>query len=200
MTSRFRKKKLHKERLWRVTRINVLRSGIRGGLGRIGLAVLFLAPFIGVLPAAAQAHYGDPYGYGHQRHGFQYGFNLDRGFHRHHDVDSGYSYGYYRGPSGYRTASATLLAQTAAGLGGLDLNLRPRKAQVFVDGQRLSKARNFDSLADDGWLEKGPHRLSLYQNGYLTVVQEFTLHPGALQPLDVDSDVRTRRLLALTFR
>ena len=151
-----------------MTRI-VFRHGIRGGLGRIGLAVLFLAVFIGVLPGAAQTYYGDQHGHGHRRYGFQYGFNIDRGFHRHHDAFSGYSYGYYHRPAGYRTASATRLAQAAAGLGGLDLNLRPKKAQVYVDGPRLSKAGAFGGLPEYWWLEKGAHQFSLYRDGYLKV-------------------------------
>ncbi len=163
-----------------MTRI-VFRHGIRGGPGRIGLAVLFLAVFIGVLPGLAQTYYGDQYGYGHQRHGFQFGFNGDRGFHRHHYAYSGYPYGYYHGPSGYRTASATRLAQAAAGLGGLDLDLRPRKAPLYVDGPRLSKAGDFDGLPECCRVERGAHQLSLYRDGYLKVVQEFTIHPGVLQ-------------------
>ena len=163
-----------------MTTINVLRDGIGGGLGRIGLAVLFLALFIGARPGAAQAYYGDLYGYGHQRYGFQYGFNGDRGFHRHHHAYSDYPYGSYRGASGYRTAIGARLAQ-AAGLGGLDLNVRPRKAKVYVDGQRFGKADNFDGLPDYWWLEKGAYQLSLYKDGYLTVVREFTIRPGVIQ-------------------
>ena len=69
----------------------------------------------------------------------------------------------------------------AAGLGGLDLNVRPRKAQVYVDGQKLGKAGSFEGYPDYLWLEKGTHQLALCRDGYLTVVQEFTILPGAIQ-------------------
>ncbi len=154
-----------------MTRTTALRRRIRSSRGRIGLAVLFLALFIGVLPGAAQAYYGHHYGYGH--HGYGYG---------HHYRYSGYGYGYgnYYGHSRYEIARTTLQAQ-AAGLGGVELNVRPRKAQVYVDGQRLGKAGNFDGFPGYLWLEKGTHELALYKDGYLTVVQELTIIPGAIQ-------------------
>ncbi len=160
--------KLKRKGIYRMTRINVFRHGVRG-LGRIGLAVLFLALFIGVLPGAAQAYYGHHYGYGHHGYGHHYGY-------------SGYGYGYgnYYGHSRYEIPRATLQAQ-AAGLGGVELNVRPRKAQVYVDGQRLGKAGNFDGYPGYLWLEKGTHELALYKDGYLTVVQELTIVPGAIQ-------------------
>ncbi len=158
-----------------MTRTTALRRRIRSSRGRIGLAVLFLALIIGVLPGAAHAYYGHHYGYGH--HGYGYG---------HHYRYSGYGYGYgygygnYYGQSRYEMAQTTLQAQ-AAGLGGLDLNVRPRKAQVYVDGQKLGKAGNFDGFPGYLWLEKGTHQLAIYRDGYLTVVQEFTIIPGAIQ-------------------
>ena len=164
MTSRFRKKKLQNERHTKMTRIAAFKRRVGSGLGRAGLAVLFLALFIGVLPAAAQAYYGHGYGYGHH---YRY---------------SGYGYGYgnYYGHSRYEIARTTLQAQ-AAGLGGVELNVRPRKAQVYVDGQRLGKAGNFDGFPGYLWLEKGTHELALYKDGYLTVVQELTIIPGVIQ-------------------
>ncbi len=154
-----------------MTRITALDRRIRSGLGRAGLAVLFLALFIGVLPGAAQAYYGHHYGYGHHGYGHHY---------RYSGYGYGYGYGNYYGQSRYEMARTILQAQ-AAGLGGLDLNVRPRKAQVYVDGQRLGKAGNFDGYPGYLWLEKGTHELALYKDGYLTVVQELTIIPGAIQ-------------------
>ena len=179
MTSRFKGEKLQKERHTKMTRITALKRRILSSRGRIGLAVIFLALFIGVLPGAAQAYYGHHYGYGH------HGYRSHHGFYGHH---YGYGYGYggyggyggYYGHSRYEIARATLQAQ-AAGLGGLDLNVRPRKAEVYVDGQRLGKAGNFDGYPGYLWLEKGTHQVAIYKDGYLTVVQEFTIRPGILQ-------------------
>ncbi len=172
--SRFRKKKLQKKGIQKMTRITALDRRIRSGLGRAGLAVLFLALFIGVLPGAAQAYYGHHYGYGHHYYGSHHGF------YGHHYGYSGYPYGYYYGQSRYEMNKTILQAQ-AAGLGGLDLNVRPRKAQVYVDGQRLGKAGNFDGFPGYLWLEKGTHQLAIYRDGYLTVVRELTIIPGAIQ-------------------
>ncbi len=173
MTSRFRKKKLQKERHTKMTKVTALRRRIRSSRGRIGLAVLFLALFIGVLPGAAQAYYGHHYGYGH--HGYGYG---------HHYRYSGYGYGYgygnYYGHSRYEIARETRLAQ-AAGLGGLDLNVKPRKAEVYVDGQRLGKASDFDGSPAYLWFPKGTYQVAIYKDGYLTIVHEFTIHPGVIQ-------------------
>ena len=155
-----------------MTRIAAFECRIRRGLGRAELVVLFLALFIGVLPGAAQAYYGPHYGYGHHR----YGYSRHHGFHLHH---YGYS-GYPSRPSRYEIATATRL-QLASDVGGLDLNVRPRKAQVYVDGQKLDRAGNFDGSPGYLWLEKGTHQLVLYKDGYLTVVQEFTIRPGVIQ-------------------
>ena len=154
-----------------MTRITALDHRIRSGLGRAGLVVLFLALVIGVLPGAAQAYYG--YGYGHHY------YRSHHGFYGHH-YGYGYPYGYYYGQSRYEMNKTILQAQ-AAGLGGLDLNVRPRKAQVYVDGQKLGKAGNFDGLPGYLWLEKGTHQLAIYKDGYLTVVRELTIIPGAIQ-------------------
>ena len=155
-----------------MTRTTALEHRIHSGRGRFGHGVLFLALFIAVLPGAVQADYGHPYGYG--RHYYAYGHQ--RGFHVHHSGYSGYDYG----PSRYEFAGATRLAK-AAGFGGLDLNVRPAKAEVYVDGQRLGEAGNFDGSPGYLWLEKGSHQLAIFKDGYLTVVQEFTIRPGVIQ-------------------
>ena len=162
-----------------MTRITASKSRTRSRLGRIGLGVLFSALFIGVLPGAAQAYYGHHYGYGHHGNGSHYGFYGHHAFYGHHYGYSGYSHRYY-GPSRYEIARETRVRQ-AAGRGGLDLNVRPRTAQVYVDGTRHGRAGNLHGNPGYLWLAKGTHRVAIYKEGYLTVVQEYSIRPGIIK-------------------
>ena len=67
---------------------------------------------------------------------------------------------------------------TSAELGSLDLNVRPKKAQVYLNGRHIGVADNFDGFPRQLWLEAGTHRVAFYREGYQTVVREFTIRPG----------------------
>jgi hypothetical protein len=71
---------------------------------------------------------------------------------------SGYESGYgYSGGSGY-------------GLyGGLKLKVKPRDAEVFVDGYFVGRVDDFDGLFQKLNLESGPHRIEIRAPGYTTI-------------------------------
>ena len=138
-------------------------------------------------PAAAWASYGyhGHHGFGHSRYGHYsgHGFYGHHGF-GHHGYYGSYAYSYtpryFYGPEGnpYRVAG------NAAGLGALDLNVRPKRAQVYLNGNYIGNAGRFDGRPDYLWLKDGTYELALYLEGHATVVREITVQPGAV--LDVE--------------
>ncbi len=113
--------------------------------------------------------YGYPYGgYG----GYGYGAGYGAGF------GYGYgSYGAYQGPT-YQI------------YGGLRLKVRPREAEVFVDGYFAGVVDDFDGAFQQLNLDVGPHRIEVRATGYETISFEIRTQPdekitykGELKPV-----------------
>lgn len=66
----------------------------------------------------------------------------------------------------------------ATDLGGLDLNVKPKKAAVYVDGEYVGMAKEFDGYPGYLWLATGDYRVTLFMPGYRTVTHEFEIRPG----------------------
>lgn len=66
----------------------------------------------------------------------------------------------------------------ATDLGGLDLNVKPKKASVYVDGEYVGLAKDFDGYPGYLWLGRGVYRVTLFMPGYRTVTHEFEIRPG----------------------
>ncbi len=94
----------------------------------------------------------------------------------------GYPY-WAGGPYAYGVGRSEMYA--AQGMGALDLNVRPRDAEVHVDGQPVGKARKYDGLPGYLWLEKGIHEIAFSKPGYETVERRIKVFPG----LELDVDV-----------
>jgi hypothetical protein len=102
--------------------------------------------------------YGYPYGgYGGYR-GYGYGYGAGYGY--------GYgSYGPYPGP-------------TYEIYGGLRLKVKPREAEVFVDGYFAGVVDDFDGAFQQLNLDVGPHRIELRAAGYESISFEIRTQPG----------------------
>ena len=82
---------------------------------------------------------------------------------------SGYGYGYgsygaYQGPT-YQI------------YGGLRLKVKPREAEVFVDGYFAGVVDDFDGAFQQLNLDVGPHRIELRAAGYETISFEIRTQP-----------------------
>lgn len=66
----------------------------------------------------------------------------------------------------------------ATNLGGLDLNVKPKKAAVYIDGQYVGLVKQFDGYPSYLWLEKGTYELSFVREGYATITRTFEVRPG----------------------
>ncbi len=153
---------------------NVSRSTLRL-LRRIGIPALALLVLSLAAPREAEASYN----YG-RHHGYGHGFRSHAGFHGHfgHRIGHGY-YSYPRSPYYYPPRSALPYARRAD-LGALDLDIKPKKAEVYLDGRHIGRTGEFDGYPDFLWLKEGTHQLAFYKEGYGTVSREYTIYPGEL--------------------
>ena len=69
------------------------------------------------------------------------------------------------------------------GWGAIDLNVKPKKAEVWVDGRLIGKVQDFDGYPSYLWLEEGTHRVVLSLGGYRTYDETITIEPGAVVKL-----------------
>jgi hypothetical protein len=99
-------------------------------------------------------YYG--YGYGHPFYYGAYGYPY-----------GGYPYGPY--PYGYRYDYS----------GAARLEVKPREAEVFVDGHIVGVVDDFDGWAQRLYVDPGEHELALYLKGHRTFRENVLLRPGA---------------------
>ncbi len=72
-------------------------------------------------------------------------------------------------------------------LGALDLDVRPEKAQVFLNGHLIGVADDFDGWPRYLWLEKGTYDLVFYHDGFKTIARQYTIYPGVI--IDVEDSM-----------
>lgn len=95
----------------------------------------------------------------------------------------GYGYGWYDplwspwwyGPS---YESPVVVRPQVAGAGMVVLHVRPRKAEVKVDGVDMGQARDFDFAGSPLWLTPGDHEVDLSYPGYRTLKREVDAKVG----------------------
>jgi hypothetical protein len=116
-------------------------------------------------------HHGGYYGRSHYR-GYSYSYNpyFYLGF-GHYPYYYG-SYGYYGGPYRYDHY------YSSERWGSLDLDIRPEKAQVYVNGQYVGVADNYDGFPEFLWLKEGTYNIVFYLEGYETLTRKVTVLPG----------------------
>lgn len=94
----------------------------------------------------------------------------------------GYGWGHpgygYRPPGGLDPAVAR-----AQGLGAFDLDVKPRTAEVWVDGRYIGLARDFDGYPAFLWLEEGEHTIALSKPGFATWEQPVAIDAGRVSAM-----------------
>ena len=98
--------------------------------------------------------YYDPWGYGPGGYGSGYGSN------------SGGYYGGYYDPwyGGYPTSPQSSYSSNDEG--ALRLKIKPRAAEVFVDGYFVGVVDDFDGIFQRLHIDSGPHRIEVRAQGY----------------------------------
>ncbi len=135
---------------------NVRRPPGRRFGGRIGIGIGF-----GHYWGRYHGHYGH-FGYWNYYPYYPWGF-------------AWYPYG-----PGYRVYGADY------GLGAVDLNVRPKKAEVYLDGELVGRAGKFDGFPGHLIVESGRYRIAFYHPGYETVIREVRVPAGVVVRLHLD--------------
>jgi hypothetical protein len=71
------------------------------------------------------------------------------------------------------------------GFGGVDLDVKPNRADVWVDGKYVGEARDFDGYPSYLWLKEGPHRLQIQKGGYKLFDEQIDMQAGLKKNLKV---------------
>ena len=112
-------------------------------------------------------YYGGYGYYGHYssyyRHGYPYYFYGPYGY-----FYNPYSYGY-----GTPRRSSY---QHGESLGALDLNVKPKKAEVYINGNAVGPVDRYDGYPSYLWLEPGNYTISFYLEGYQTLTKQYLIH------------------------
>lgn len=64
------------------------------------------------------------------------------------------------------------------GWGALDIDVKPRKAEVWVDGKFVAQAGDLDGQPAYLWLDEGRHVVTIYKGGFQTYEQVFGINAG----------------------
>jgi hypothetical protein len=84
-----------------------------------------------------------------------------------------YPWGYH-GPAGGVDMNYAMMA----GFGAVELDVKPNRADVWVDGKYVGEARDLDGYPSYLWLADGGHKLAVYKGGYGTFEEEISVHRG----------------------
>ena len=91
----------------------------------------------------------------------------------------GYGYGY-----GPRWGYTVVYPDPTARHGALDFDVSPERAEIWVDGEPIGVADDFDGFPNYLWLEKGTYDVAIYLDGYTTIARQYTIYPGLV--IDVE--------------
>lgn len=108
-----------------------------------------------------------------------YGFGYGFGFHPFYNPWFGpYPYAPY-------AMGVDLNAASIAGVGAVDLNVKPGEAEVWVDGKFIDEAKELDGSPRYLWLKDGAHRIVIYRGGYVSFDERVEVRAGTAKELKV---------------
>ena len=97
----------------------------------------------------------------------------------------GYPYGPY-GPYAYGPEGGVdMNAAMMAGYGAIDLNVKPNRAEVWVDGKFVGEARDLDGSPSYLWLKDGTHQVVISKGGYVNFDAKVNVLRGVKKELKV---------------
>jgi hypothetical protein len=99
-------------------------------------------------------------------------------------------WGYYPGWYGWdRPYGYPVVVYPREGMryGALDTDISPERAEVWVDGEKVGVADDFDGFPDFLWLENGAHDVVFYSPGYRTLARQYSIYGG--QVIDVEDQL-----------
>jgi hypothetical protein len=72
----------------------------------------------------------------------------------------------------------SLDAAMVAGFGAVDLEVKPSRADVWVDGKYVGEARDLDGYPSFLWLPEGEHRIAVHKGGFLVFDEAIHVQRG----------------------
>jgi hypothetical protein len=97
----------------------------------------------------------------------------------------GYPFSFY-GAWGYPAAYGGYGYEWSPDAGALDLNIKPKRAEVWVDREYLGTVDSYDGFPRYLWLKSGKHHVVVYLDGYETFAREVTLRAGEVLAIRFD--------------
>ena len=147
------------------------------------VGVLALAGLTTLGSTAAEAHGGRGGGHVVVRGGYRFGyapFAYGWGFSPFFSPYWAYGVGpYYNQMAGGVDMNVAMIA----GWGAVEMNVKPNRADVWVDGKYIGEARDLDGYPSYLWLEKGPHHVAVYKAGYRTFEEDVDVARGMRREL-----------------
>jgi hypothetical protein len=110
---------------------------------------------------------------------------------------AGYGFGYWGAPWGFSPwgvyppayyqveGGVPLSVAMMSGFGGVDLEVKPNRADVWVDGKYVGEARDFDGYPSYLWVKEGVHRVQVHKGGYRTFDEAIEVQSGIRKELKV---------------
>jgi hypothetical protein len=69
-------------------------------------------------------------------------------------------------------------AAMVAGMGAVELDVKPNRADVWVDGKYVGEARDLDGYPSYLWLADGAHKLAVHKGGHRIFEEEISVQRG----------------------
>ncbi|MDH3402990.1 MAG: PEGA domain-containing protein [Acidobacteriota bacterium] len=162
-------------------RTAVPRSGSRGGSG----AARTRPHSGGSVRPGGGSHYG---GYHHGGSHFYGRVGFGWGYPGYWSPFWGFwgpSWGFGWGPGWGYPAPVVYSSHRGWGMGALDLKVRPKDTEIYVDGQYVGLARQYDGFPGHLWLERGVYEIGFYRPGFETQLRTVKILPDLILDIDV---------------
>ena len=112
------------------------------------------------------------------RYGYRYGY---RSYYR--PYSSYWHYGYWGWPSLSVYAGVPYDYAFNPDAGAIDMNIKPKRAEVWVDGKLVGKVGDYDGFPRYLWLDKGEHHIVVHLEGYESLARRVEIKPGVVMAL-----------------
>ncbi len=73
-------------------------------------------------------------------------------------------------------------------VGAISLKVKPKKTEIYVDGQPIGRAGKYDGYPGYLWLEKGAHELVFFKEGFRTFGRTFEVRGGMITEVVVQME------------
>ena len=140
-------------------------------------------------------YYYSPYYYGYGYYPYSYGYRPYYYGYQPYYYPPAYSYGdggyaapYGGGGGGYVAPYGEGTAYDRASLGAVAVRVKPKNAEVYVDGRYVGATGSFDGFPSYLWVAPGQHRIEVVQVGYANLEQDIEVGSG--QVVEIDRDLQ----------